>query len=89
MQITDSSEMENRMDDSNSTAARSAWDGVLSRIPWVETCITQLSQTKLKKAGFSQKTRLFRREVIKQVLFSGTVCLKATENKNLKDRSSE
>jgi hypothetical protein len=31
--------MEKRMDDTNSTAARKAWEGVLSRQPWVETDI--------------------------------------------------
>ena len=37
--MTVSSEMEKRMDDSSSTAARKAREGVLSRQPWVETVI--------------------------------------------------
>ena len=37
MQITVSNEMENRIDDSNSTDARSVREPQLSFMPWVET----------------------------------------------------
>jgi hypothetical protein len=37
MQMTVSSEIEKRIDDSNSTAERKACDPVLTRRPWVET----------------------------------------------------
>jgi hypothetical protein len=51
MQITVSSEIENRMDDKSSTASRNACDGVLMRQPWVETdmCVFSL-ETTVKRA---------------------------------------
>ena len=58
MQITVSSEMAKRIDDSNSTAARSALDDDLSSRPWVETVMRELCCAPIKKAGLHKKTRL-------------------------------
>jgi hypothetical protein len=44
MQITVSSEIENRIDDSNSTAERKVCDPVLTRRPWVETVVIEAGQ---------------------------------------------
>jgi hypothetical protein len=49
--MTVSSEMEKRIDETNSTAARNAWEGVSSRQPWVETDIWVLSPQGIKKGG--------------------------------------
>ena len=50
MQITVSSEIAKRMDDSNSTAERHAREPVCSTRPWVET-VMRSSESSKKKAG--------------------------------------
>ena len=50
IQITVSSEMENRMDDNNSTAERQAREPEFNARPWVETVMRGRRNSK-KKAG--------------------------------------
>src|SRR5579864_9149292 len=53
MQMIVSSEIEKRIDDSNSTAARTTGERVLTRSPWVETDIGGLSVTQAARAELS------------------------------------
>jgi hypothetical protein len=55
MQITVSSEIENRMDDSSSTDARRLREPQLTFIPWVETVMLGMLEWKLRPAQESRQ----------------------------------
>src|SRR5258706_10838870 len=67
MQMTVSSEIENRIDDSNSTAERKLCDSVLRRRPWVETDMLVGWVGEQKKAGPPRRRPPFFRVVSRRL----------------------